>query len=102
MCRARGDRAGAAPKQPTVSASGSFRVAGHTARTARDSLMQAEGIHDAELVEPMWEHDPRVQGVVVLWRCGALDLRRSTSCSRSPATSSVEPTRTTRQVSAPP
>jgi len=50
-----------------VSASGSVRVAGHTARTARDSLMQAEGIHDA-----------------------------------APATSSAEPTRTTRQVSAPP
>ena len=29
---------GAAPKQPAVSASGSVRVAGHTARTARDYL----------------------------------------------------------------
>ncbi|HEX2134148.1 MAG TPA: DUF3097 domain-containing protein [Actinophytocola sp.] len=49
----------------TVSASGSVRVAGHTARTARDSRLWVEGIHDAELVERVWGHDLRVEGVVV-------------------------------------
>jgi hypothetical protein len=54
----------AAPKK-TVSASGSVRVQGHTARTARDSRLWVEGIHDAELVERVWGHDLRVEGVVV-------------------------------------
>ncbi len=54
----------AAPKS-TVSASGSVRVQGHTARTARDSRLWVEGIHDAELVERVWGHDLRVEGVVV-------------------------------------
>ena len=54
----------AAPKK-TVSASGSIRVQGHTARTARDSRLWVEGIHDAELVERVWGHDLRVEGVVV-------------------------------------
>jgi DUF3097 family protein len=49
----------------TVSASGSVRVQGHTARTARDSRLWVEGIHDAELVERVWGHDLRVEGVVV-------------------------------------
>ena len=48
-----------------ISASGSVRVAGHTARTARDSRLWVEGIHDAELVERVWGHDLRVEGVVV-------------------------------------
>jgi len=52
-------------KQKTVSASGSVRVQGHTARTARDSRLWVEGIHDAELVERVWGHDLRVEGVVV-------------------------------------
>jgi hypothetical protein len=52
-------------KKATVSASGSVRVAGHTARTARDSRLWVEGIHDAELVERVWGHDLRVEGVVV-------------------------------------
>jgi len=49
----------------TVSASGSVRVEGHTARTARDGRLWVEGIHDAELVERVWGHDLRVEGVVV-------------------------------------
>ena len=53
------------PKKATVSASGSVRVQGHTARTARDSRLWVEGIHDAELVERVWGHDLRVEGVVV-------------------------------------
>ncbi len=48
-----------------VSASGSVRVEGHSARTARDSRLWVEGIHDAELVERVWGHDLRVEGVVV-------------------------------------
>ncbi|HEU5473823.1 MAG TPA: DUF3097 domain-containing protein [Actinophytocola sp.] len=47
------------------SASGSVRVAGVRARTARDSRLWVEGIHDAELVERVWGHDLRVEGVVV-------------------------------------
>jgi hypothetical protein len=48
-----------------VSASGSVRLAGVRARTARDSRLWVEGIHDAELVERVWGHDLRVEGVVV-------------------------------------
>lgn len=59
----------AAPK-PTataraVTASGSVRVNGFRARTARDSRIWVEGKHDAELVERVWGHDLRVEGVVV-------------------------------------
>jgi Protein of unknown function (DUF3097) len=47
------------------SASGSVRVEGLRARTARDSRIWVEGLHDAELVERVWGHDLRVEGVVV-------------------------------------
>ncbi|NIH80391.1 DUF3097 domain-containing protein [Amycolatopsis viridis] len=47
------------------SASGSVKVAGLRARTARDSRIWVEGKHDAELVERVWGHDLRVEGVVV-------------------------------------
>jgi hypothetical protein len=49
----------------THSASGSVRVAGLRARTARASRIWVEGKHDAELVERVWGHDLRVDGVVV-------------------------------------
>ena len=49
----------------TVSASGSVKVHGLRARTARDSRIWVEGKHDAELVERVWGHDLRVAGVVV-------------------------------------
>ncbi|MGC7096417.1 DUF3097 domain-containing protein [Amycolatopsis lurida] len=55
----------AAPAKPTASASGSVKVAGLRARTARDSRIWVEGKHDAELVERVWGHDLRVEGVVV-------------------------------------
>ncbi len=57
----------AAPKTPArqISASGSVRVQGHQARVARDSRIWVEGKHDAELVERVWGHDLRVEGVVV-------------------------------------
>jgi len=52
-------------KAPVRSASGSVKVAGLRARTARDSRIWVEGVHDAELVERVWGHDLRVEGVVV-------------------------------------
>ncbi len=58
----------AAPAPSAVSrrsASGSVRVEGLKARTARDSRIWVEGVHDAELVERVWGHDLRVEGVVV-------------------------------------
>jgi hypothetical protein len=50
---------------PRRTASGSRLVEGHRARTARDSRIWVEGIHDAELVERVWGHDLRVDGIVV-------------------------------------
>ncbi|MFC9895734.1 DUF3097 domain-containing protein [Nocardia sp. NPDC127579] len=55
----------AAPRQPTRSASGSTRVEGLRARVARGSRIWVEGVHDAALVERVWGHDLRVEGVVV-------------------------------------
>ncbi|WP_067538009.1 DUF3097 domain-containing protein [Nocardia crassostreae] len=57
--------AAAAPRQPTKSASGSTRVEGLRARVARGSRIWVEGVHDAALVERVWGHDLRVEGVVV-------------------------------------
>lgn len=54
-----------APSGPVRSASGSVKVQGHTARTARAARIWVEGIHDAELVERVWGHDLRVEGIVV-------------------------------------
>ncbi len=50
---------------PTRSASGSIRVTGLRARTARAARIWVEGIHDAALVERVWGHDLRVAGIVV-------------------------------------
>lgn len=50
---------------PARSTSGSVRVEGVRARTARASRIWVEGLHDAELVERVWGHDLRVEGVVV-------------------------------------
>ncbi|MDG3011191.1 DUF3097 domain-containing protein [Rhodococcus sp. D2-41] len=58
-------RPAAAAQQPQRSASGSVRVEGLRARTARASRIWVEGIHDAALVERVWGHDLRVEGVVV-------------------------------------
>lgn len=49
----------------SMSASGSVRVEGLRARTARGSRIWVEGVHDAELIERVWGHDLRVEGVVV-------------------------------------
>lgn len=54
-----------AARPATRSASGSVRVEGLRARTARDSRIWVEGLHDATMVERVWGHDLRVEGVVV-------------------------------------
>jgi hypothetical protein len=50
---------------PGLSASGSRSVAGLRARTARAARIWVEGIHDAALIERVWGHDLRVEGIVV-------------------------------------
>ncbi|MET9326751.1 DUF3097 domain-containing protein [Tsukamurella sp. NPDC003166] len=55
----------AAPSGPQRSASGSTRVEGVKARVALPSRIWVEGIHDAAIVERVWGHDLRVEGVVV-------------------------------------
>ena len=47
------------------SASGSTKVQGLRARVALPSRIWVEGVHDAALVERVWGHDLRVEGVVV-------------------------------------
>lgn len=55
-------------------ASGSFVVEDHTAKVALPSRIFVEGRHDAELVERIWGHDLRVEGVVVEYLAGVDDL----------------------------
>ncbi|WP_299165825.1 DUF3097 domain-containing protein [uncultured Arthrobacter sp.] len=59
---------------PQRTASGSVRVAGERARTARASRIWVEGKHDAELVEKVWGDDLRVEGIVVEPLHGVDDL----------------------------
>lgn len=47
------------------SASGSVRVRSVGARVAQAGRIWVEGLHDAELVERVWGHDLRVEGLVV-------------------------------------
>ncbi|MFI9502980.1 DUF3097 domain-containing protein [Nocardia sp. NPDC052566] len=54
-----------AQAKPVRSASGSTRVAGLRAKVAKTSRIWVEGVHDAALVERVWGHDLRVEGVVV-------------------------------------
>ncbi|EEI16621.1 DUF3097 domain-containing protein [Corynebacterium lipophiloflavum] len=58
-------RAVAARQAPAVSNSGSRRVEGVRAKVATPSRIWVEGIHDAAIVEKVWGHDLRVEGVVV-------------------------------------
>ncbi len=55
-------------------ASGSVAVKDAKARVARGSRIFVEGRHDAELVEKVWGHDLRVEGVVVEMLDGVDDL----------------------------
>ncbi|WP_020502011.1 DUF3097 domain-containing protein [Sciscionella marina] len=64
----------AAAAKPRMSASGSVRVEGHAASTAKASRIWVEGIHDAALVERVWGHDLRVEGIVVEPLHGVDDL----------------------------
>lgn len=64
----------AAPEGPRRSASGSIAVEGLRARVARESRIYVEGVHDAALVEKIWGHDLRVEGVVVEYLEGVDDL----------------------------
>ncbi|MDS1271178.1 DUF3097 domain-containing protein [Lipingzhangella sp. LS1_29] len=59
---------------PHRSASGSIAVSGLRSRVARESRIYVEGRHDAELVERVWGHDLRVEGVVVEELAGVDDL----------------------------
>lgn len=64
----------AARPKTMVSASGSRAVTGLKARQARASRIWVEGKHDAELVEKVWGHDLRVEGIVVEPPHGVDDL----------------------------
>lgn len=66
--------AAAAPAAPARTASGSRAVVGHRARVALPSRILVEGKHDAELVEKVWGHDLRVEGVAVEMLHGVDDL----------------------------
>ena len=66
--------AAATTDTPARTASGSIAVTGHRAVVARGSRIWVEGLHDAELVEKVWGHDLRVEGVVVEPLHGADDL----------------------------
>ena len=50
---------------PRRSNSGSRRVENVTAKVAMPSRIWVEGLHDAAIVEKVWGHDLRVEGVVV-------------------------------------
>ncbi|THJ67091.1 DUF3097 domain-containing protein [Arthrobacter echini] len=63
-----------APAAPARTASGSVRVEGSRARTARASRIWVEGKHDAELVEKVWGDDLRLEGIVVEPLHGVDDL----------------------------
>ena len=52
-------------KEPQRSNSGSRKVANLQAKVAAPSRIWVEGIHDAAIVEKVWGHDLRVEGVVV-------------------------------------
>jgi hypothetical protein len=63
-----------APAGPATSASGSIAVRDLRAKVARGSRIYVEGLHDAELIEKIWGHDLRVEGVVVEYLEGVDDL----------------------------
>jgi hypothetical protein len=67
-------RPAAGPRGPLRSASGSVAVRDLRAQVARESRIYVEGLHDAELVEKIWGHDLRVEGVVVEYLGGVDEL----------------------------
>ena len=52
-------------REPQRSNSGSRRVENVKAKVAMPSRIWVEGVHDAAIVEKVWGHDLRVEGVVV-------------------------------------
>ncbi|SES14510.1 Protein of unknown function [Pedococcus cremeus] len=64
----------AARQAASRTASGSLAVHGAKAKVASGSRIFVEGRHDAELVERVWGHDLRVEGVVVEMLDGVDDL----------------------------
>ena len=74
----------AAPARTLRSASGSVAVTDHKAQVALPSRIFVEGRHDAELVEKVWGHDLRVEGVVVEYLEG-VDLLEGTLRDFMPA-----------------
>lgn len=52
-------------RAPERSNSGSRKVTGARARVAAPSRIWVEGVHDAAIVEQVWGHDLRIEGVVV-------------------------------------
>ncbi|HEY7717345.1 MAG TPA: DUF3097 domain-containing protein [Pedococcus sp.] len=64
----------AARQAASRTASGSLAVHDAKARVASGSRIFVEGRHDAELVERVWGHDLRVEGVVVEMLDGVDDL----------------------------
>ena len=73
--KAAGRAALAAAQQAAArTASGSVAVPDGAARVAIGSRIFVEGRHDAELVEKVWGHDLRVEGVVVEMLDGVDDL----------------------------
>ncbi|WP_030529288.1 DUF3097 domain-containing protein [Phycicoccus jejuensis] len=71
---AEAQRLAAAKAAGARTASGSVAVHGQRARVASGSRIFVEGKHDAELVEKVWGHDLRVEGVVVEMLDGVDDL----------------------------
>lgn len=67
-------RARPRPLTPRISRSGSRVVEQSPARVAQASRLWVEGTHDAELVEKVWGHDLRVEGIVVEPLHGVDDL----------------------------
>jgi hypothetical protein len=62
------------PAGPRTTNSGSIAAPAAPARVARASRILVEGAHDAELLEQVWGHDLRAEGIVVEVLHGADDL----------------------------
>lgn len=63
-----------APKEPTITASGSIAAPPAPAKVAKASRIWVEGRHDAELLEKVWGEDLRHVGIVVEPMNGMDDL----------------------------
>ena len=61
---------------PKTSNSGSRRVENLEAKIAAPSRIWVEGVHDAAIVEKVWGHDLRVEGVVVEYLEGLDNLEQ--------------------------